>query len=490
MKSNKVIICLVSFFLIMGKVIGGEKVETINNGGKEYHVSISGSDENDGFEKSPFRTISAASIMAQPGDSIIVHWGIYRESINPPRGGNSDGERIVYKAAKGEKVVITGSEQITGWEELENETWVVKLPNTFFGDFNPYSDLIKGDWFQASQAYHTGAVYVNGHWLKQASLKSILIGNNDVGVDSRRDLMNVELLRVPDFNTVYATDVSSQSSSATVIKLSDGKSCLGPVKGGDRLVFENVDFRKGANSLILSTGSPVGGGFVEVRKGTADGELLCQIDAGLTAEWTHFQSFKGKLNQTLSGKQTIVLIFKERPLPPFKADDAGFWFAEVDEDFTTIWAQFKKVNPNEALVEINVRQSVFYPKETGRDYITVSGFTLEQAATPWSPPTAEQIGLIGTNWSKGWIIENNLIRYSTCTGITLGKHGDEFDNTHDYYRSIEEGLKNGWSRDNIGGHLVRNNHILNCGQAGIVGSLGAAFSTIIGNEVHDIRKNH
>jgi alpha-L-arabinofuranosidase len=34
---------------------------------------------------------------------------------------------------------------------------------------------------------------------------------------------------------------------------------------------------------------------------------------------------------------------------------------------------------------------------------------MSQAATPWAPPTAEQVGLIGTNWSKGWIIENNTV---------------------------------------------------------------------------------
>ncbi|MFU8768538.1 MAG: hypothetical protein ACNA7H_02285, partial [Desulfotignum sp.] len=51
------------------------------------------------------------------------------------------------------------------------------------------------------------------------------------------------------------------------------------------------------------------------------------------------------------------------------------------------------------------------------------------AAPNWAPPTAEQVGLIGTHWSKGWIIEDNHISHSTCTGITLGKHGDEFDNT-------------------------------------------------------------
>jgi len=70
--------------------------------------------------------------------------------------------------------------------------------------------------------------------------------------------------------------------------------------------------------------------------------------------------------------------------------DKALWFGEVDEQNTTIWAQFKALNPNNENVEINVRQSVFYPEKPGINYITVRSFTLEHAATPWAPPTAEQ----------------------------------------------------------------------------------------------------
>ena len=441
----------------------------------EYHVSTAGDDGNEGSLTAPFQTISRAAEIARPGDVITVHEGVYRERINPPRGGTSDDQRIVYRAAPGEKVAIKGSEWITGWEKAGDDVWKVRLPNSFFGDFNPYSDLIQGDWYEARQPYHTGAVYVNGHWLKEASRKSVVVGADGAEGESKRELMNVEFLRVPRVTTVYASDASSHS---------------GPMKDGDRLAFEGVDFGKGSTQLSLSTASPVGGGLVEIRKDTVEGELLGTLDAGLTAEWTHFQVFSAKLNQTLSGRQTIVLVFKDRPAAPAAASGAGFWFAEVDEEHTTIWAQFKGADPNQALVEINVRQTVFYPAETGRNYITVRGFTLEQAATPWSPPTAVQVGLIGTHWSKGWIIENNTIQYSACSGVTLGKHGDEFDNTYNYYRSIRVGLKKGWNRETIGSHLVRNNHIRHCGQGGIIGSLGPAFSTIIGNEIHDIRKNH
>ncbi|MCF7733792.1 MAG: right-handed parallel beta-helix repeat-containing protein, partial [Akkermansiaceae bacterium] len=174
------------------------------------------------------------------------------------------------------------------------------------------------------------------------------------------------------------------------------------------------------------------------------------------------------------------------PAPPL-------WFARVDGAQTTVWAQFSGVDPNQELVEINMRQTVFYPDQPGRDFITVRGFTLRQAATPWAPPTAEQIGLIGTHWSKGWIIENNTISHSVCSGIALGKHGDEFDNTsadtaEGYVKTIERAhaFTIPWTRDRIGHHLVRNNTISHCEQTGIVGSLGAAFSTITGNTIHDI----
>ena len=88
----------------------------------EYHVSINGKDTNDGSAKNPLLTIQRAADLAQPGDTITVHKGLYRERVNPPRGGTSDEKRIVYQAAPGEKVVITGSELVTGWKR-SNGYW-------------------------------------------------------------------------------------------------------------------------------------------------------------------------------------------------------------------------------------------------------------------------------------------------------------------------------------------------------------------------------
>ena len=126
-----------------------------------YHVSTAGLEGNPGTQAKPFKTISAAADVAQPGDTITVHEGVYRERIDPPRGGTSDDKRIVYQAGPGEKVIIKGSEVIKGWKKVKNDTWKVILPNSFFGDFNPYSDLVSGDWFwPLDREHHTGAVYL------------------------------------------------------------------------------------------------------------------------------------------------------------------------------------------------------------------------------------------------------------------------------------------------------------------------------------------
>jgi alpha-N-arabinofuranosidase len=176
-------------------------------------------------------------------------------------------------------------------------------------------------------------------------------------------------------------------------------------------------------------------------------------------------------------------------------DKDSLWCASVDADTTTVWALFKNVDPNKELVEINARPTIFYPNKPFINFITVRGFTMEQAATNWAPPTAEQMGLIGTHWSRGWIIENNTIQYSKCVGVALGKYGDEYDNKNTesaegYVGTINRALAFGWNKSTIGGHIVRNNKIAYCEQTGIVGSMGCAFSIIEKNEIHDIHVRH
>ena len=132
----------------------------------ELHVATTGSDHAEGSADQPLRTISRAAALAQPGDTVVVHGGEYREWVKPQRGGLSDRRRITYTAAPGERVVIKGSERVTGWERAEGDVWTVAVPNALFGSFNPFAEEIDGDWIvyadQSVRKKHLGDVYLNG----------------------------------------------------------------------------------------------------------------------------------------------------------------------------------------------------------------------------------------------------------------------------------------------------------------------------------------
>ena len=174
------------------------------------------------------------------------------------------------------------------------------------------------------------------------------------------------------------------------------------------------------------------------------------------------------------------------------------WYCEVDEraETTTIWANFQGADPNAEMVEINVRRSCFFPSRTHIDYISVIGFEMAQAATPWAPPTAPQIGMVGPNWARGWIIRDNVLHDAKCSAVCLGKEASTGDN--EWYRTerktgyqyqleaVFKGLRVGWAKGVVGGHQVIGNTIHHCGQNAIVGHMGCAFSEIAYNHCHHI----
>ena len=331
-----------------------------------YHVAKTGDDFYGlGTPEQPFLTIQRAAEVAELTDTVIVHEGVYREWVKPRHSGYDNFKRITYMAAEGETVVIKGSEVVTGWVK-EGNVWKAEVPNAMFGDYNPYSYLLDGDWF----------------------------------------------IEVKEGETKYTPDER-------------------PIHTGE--VF-----------------------------------------------------FGGKA-------------YHEEPtLEEAKAKEET-WYAEVGADVTTIYANFTG-DPNETETEITVRKCCFYPERTGINYITVRGFEMAQAATPWVPPTADQPGMLGPHWAKGWIIENNHLHDSKCAAISLGKENTTGHNLYTkrhlkagYQYQLETVFRAkaiGWDKEKIGSHIVRNNYIHDCGQNGIVGHMGCAFSEVYGNEIFNIGTRH
>ncbi|MGN1201940.1 MAG: right-handed parallel beta-helix repeat-containing protein, partial [Eubacterium sp.] len=328
-----------------------------------YYVSQKNASQGDGTISNPFCTIKQAADIARAGDTVVIGDGIYREWVNPKNGGSSENQRITYTNAENANPVISGAEIIDGWKLFKNSVWRTEISNTVFGEYNPYTDELFGDWYDSmGQVHHTGELFLDGNAMFEAA-----------SLD--------ELLEKP----------------------------------------KN----------------------------------------------------------------------KEKALR---------WFSVADENKTVFYGDFGKEIPNNHCTEISVRKYCFFPENEGINYITVSGITIRQAATQWAPPTAFQPGIIGPHWSKGWIIENCKIHDSKCCGISLGKKQEIKDNcwsknpvkdgSQTYTEIIFSNINAGWSKDNIGGHIVRNNEIYNCGQTGIVGCMGGAFSDIVGNHIHHINIRH
>ena len=332
----------------------------------QIYVDGSAVRSGNGSKEYPFQTISEAAKIAVPGDEVMVGPGLYREYVDPVNAGTPEA-RIVYRSIEKGAAIISGAEQVKNWKPYGENVWTARIPNGLFGTYNPYTTLVRGDWFIATYIAHTGEVYLNG-----------------------------------------------------------------------KSMYEVTELDKVVHPVV----------------------------------------------------------YKKSWDPDFTIYT---WYTEQDEatNETVLYANFQGKDPNVENVEINVRENCFYPSKEGVGYITLSGFTVKQAATQWAPPTAYHEGMVGPHWSKGWIIEDCEISDSKCSGISLGKYKQpnndnkwlnwKYKNGTQTERDcICQAQREGWTKERIGSHIIRRCNIHDCGQTGIVGHLGGVFSIIEDNHIHHI----
>ena len=134
----------------------------------EYYVSAAARRDGDGSQKAPFQTISQAAAIAKAGDTVWVLPGIYREWVDPQNGGTQDAP-IVYRAVERREAIITGAEPVKNWVSEGGGVWSARIPNGLFGAYNPFTTLVRGDWYVATMTAHTGDVYLNGKSLYEVT---------------------------------------------------------------------------------------------------------------------------------------------------------------------------------------------------------------------------------------------------------------------------------------------------------------------------------
>ena len=130
----------------------------------EHELFVNGSDpaasdDNDGSEGKPFRTISRAASEAGPGTRVRIHAGIYRECVSPGAGGTGPEHPVSYEAYGDGPVVIRASEEVTdfipsegwmihrGWGVPQPEDlriWEYDLDPDLFRGYNPF-DAFAGE---------------------------------------------------------------------------------------------------------------------------------------------------------------------------------------------------------------------------------------------------------------------------------------------------------------------------------------------------------
>ena len=95
-----------------------------------YYVDAnrySASDTNDGSSLKPFRTINKAAGIVKAGDTVTIRCGTYRETVVIDKSGSAD-RPIVFQAAEGHQVIVTGMDIVSGWKRVEGHDPVWKAP--------------------------------------------------------------------------------------------------------------------------------------------------------------------------------------------------------------------------------------------------------------------------------------------------------------------------------------------------------------------------
>ncbi|MDW5290108.1 right-handed parallel beta-helix repeat-containing protein [Formosa sp. PL04] len=133
----------------------------------EVHVSPKGDDANAGTQGAPLATLQAArDALRKSGRigkepcSVIIHEGFYR-LIEPlrfgPQDGGSEDSPVIYRAAAGAKVVVTGAQIIEGeWESWKNDIFRIQV-----GDLDAVDQLFVNGSRQVLARYpNLGAGFV------------------------------------------------------------------------------------------------------------------------------------------------------------------------------------------------------------------------------------------------------------------------------------------------------------------------------------------
>lgn len=197
-----------------------------------YYVSANAPREGNGSKEMPFRRINDAARIAVPGDEVIVAPGIYREYVNPVNAGTEE-KRITYRSEKPLGAVITGAELLTGWKKVKGTTWTARVNNGIFGAYNPYKEVVCGDWYFSPVIRHTGSVYLNDAAMYEcSSLEECEAGKPDPHAWTQDEAKYLWYTEQDGEETVLYANFHGKDPNKQKVEISVRRNCFMPDKTG------------------------------------------------------------------------------------------------------------------------------------------------------------------------------------------------------------------------------------------------------------------
>ena len=114
------------------------------NGAAAFYVATNGKDSNPGTAAAPFATLTKARDAVRKKVAsgltgnvlVLIRGGIYQQTETLTFGSQDSGTdkfSITYAASPGEKVILSGGRQITGWKKGSGQIWTAEVPEVKAG---------------------------------------------------------------------------------------------------------------------------------------------------------------------------------------------------------------------------------------------------------------------------------------------------------------------------------------------------------------------
>lgn len=264
------------------------------------------------------------------------------------------------------------------------------------------------------------------------------------------------------FNSIAKAAAAASPGDKVIIAGGIYRESVKLLKGGDA-EQNRITFQAALPGKVFLKGSDRQQGWKKVHPGVWEVRLDSSAFKGIV----FFNGQKMRRVSSVSSVRHLLFSF---------AADYGNGMARIQ-------ANFGAKNPNTGMTE-TVARDFGISGSDGVNYISIIGINISQIANHWASIYAAQPGAVSAGNGSHWNIQDCSVSDCSGVGISIGLQGHQYTDVSPHKPEFSDLT----DLASTGHHRIKNNHIFNCGQAGIFGLLGGSCSRIENNLIEDINK--